>query len=314
MTRLAEPTATIRPVLATCLLIVVCVGCSATGQVSQSSLSDLRKGIADTSALARLSMTEANQLARERAISRVLSLNRPRLAEKDFTRAVSSADIAKWDHAFVQLDEYVTALQFLTSPDRTTETENAAVNLSKQLANSSPQLAVSPKIASAFTQLGKMLISSRANRDALAIMRQTDGALREVLNGLAQAVYDPTQGSGLRVTVWSNWTDAIDGNDPATPQSRWVNAIDSKASQATKRKIIDDFLQMIDSRDAQIAALDRLRQSLGLLADAYSSAAQGSSRDAESTIAFINAQLVETEAVYKRFRVAQAATRPQEKP
>lgn len=313
MRAVAELTTTVWQVLVACALAAVCTGCGSTRHLQQSSLDDLRKGIADTSEHARLAMTEANQLAREQAIARVLHLNKPALSDRDFVGAVSRDDIAKWDNAFVLLDEYITALQYLTSPDRTAELENAAVRLGEQLA-SSTDTAVSPTVATTFTQLGKAIVEAKANKESLAIMQRTDGALRASLDALAQAIHDPQTGSGLRGTVLSNWNTAINGNDPETPQSRWVKAIETKADMAAKRKIVDDFLQMLDSRDAQLAALDRLRLSLGLLADAHANAAQGRPADVDSIITWINRQLDETKITYTRFKDIQATAKATTQP
>src|SRR4051812_17667991 len=80
-------------------IIALAVGCT-SARVQQRGVSDLRKGVADTREQARLAMVEANQLARDQAIARVLALNKAALSEKDFVGAVSQQDIAKWDSSF----------------------------------------------------------------------------------------------------------------------------------------------------------------------------------------------------------------------
>jgi hypothetical protein len=298
------------------LLFTILGGCS-TARVQQNGLADLRKGIADVREQARLAMTDANQLARDQAIVRVIALNKPALSEKDFIGAVSKDDIAKWDSSFAVLDQYLTAIQYLTAADRTAELENAAVDLGNQLATGMTNTAVSPAVAAAFTQLGKAIVEARANKDALRVMQQTDGSIRLALNAMAQAIYDPATNSGLRSTVLSNWNTAINGNEAAMPLSRWVAAIDARADVAVKRQIITDYLQMLDARDAQLAALDHLRLSLTLLADAHSRAAQGQTADVSGIIAYVGRQLEETRALYARFKTisdvhaaANATTKP----
>src|SRR5882672_9459489 len=97
---------------AICLLLTILAGC-ATSRVQQSGLTDLRKGVADVREQARLAMTDANQLARDQAIVRVIALNKPALSEKDFIGAVSKDDIAKWDSSLAVLDQYLMAIQYL---------------------------------------------------------------------------------------------------------------------------------------------------------------------------------------------------------
>jgi hypothetical protein len=301
---------------AICLLLTILAGCS-TALLQQDGLTDLRKGVAGVREQARLAMTDANQLARDQAIARVLALNKPALSEKDFVGAVSKDDIAKWDSSLAVLDQYLTAIQYLTSPNRTTELEDAAVSLGNQLATGTTNTAVSPAVGTAFTQLGKAIVEAKANKDALGVMQRTDGSIRMAFNAMAQAIYDPTTNSGLRSTVLSSWNTAINGNDVGTPLSRWVAAIDARADVAVKRQIINDYLQMLDARDAQLAALDRLRLSLNLLADAHSRAAQGQTADVSGIIAWVDRQLTETQALYARFKAisdvhatANATTKP----
>src|SRR5690242_9822371 len=125
------------------VFILLAGGCSTT-RVQQDGLADLRKGVADTREQSRLAMVEANQLARDQAIARVLASTKPALTENDLIGAVSKDDIAKWDSSFAALDDYLTAIQYLTSPDRTKELEDAAVGLGNQLASGSTNTAVSP--------------------------------------------------------------------------------------------------------------------------------------------------------------------------
>jgi hypothetical protein len=308
--------------IAVCAIVALALvsGCSATTRVQETSLADLRKGVADTREQARLALTEANTLARTQAIARVLKLNKPALTEKDFVGAVSRDDIAKLDNAFALIDQYLNAIQYLTSPDRTAELENAAVGFGNQLATGGTNAALQPTVAAAFTQLGKAIVEAKANKEALAVMRRTDGDIRQALNAMALAIHDPSNNSGLRGTLMSNWAAAINGNDPATPLSRWLAALGANADEAAKRQIIDDFLAMVDARDAQLAALDRLRQSLGLLADAHTTAAQGRPADVGGIIAWIDRQLDETQATYGRFKeisdahAARNATQPATQP
>lgn len=280
---------------------MTCFGCG-SNRIQPQSLAELRTGVADTREQAQLAMAEANALARKQAVDRVVKLNKPALGEKDFIGAVARADVERWDNALAVLDGYINSVQYLTSPDRTAELEEAAVGFGNQLATGRTETVVPPGVGAAVTELGKAIVEARANRQALAIMGQTDGEVRQLLSRMALAIYDPDTNSGLRSTVLSNWNTAINGSDPATPQSRWVAAVEAGEAEPARRAIINDYLTMVDARDAQLAALDRLRASLLLLAGAHTSASRGQPADVDAIIARLGRHLDETQAVYKRFK------------
>jgi hypothetical protein len=284
------------------LVFAAALGCT---QVKQSDLTDLRTGVAGVRQQASLAFTSANDLARKQAIERVMASTRPALSEKDFVGAVSPEDIRKWDEQFALLDSYVTALNALLSPERTKALEDSAVDLANQLAASdTTHTAVPVTVATGFTQAGKALITAKAQHDAMKIMQATDPGIRTALMGMADAIHEDKHNSGLRTTVMTNWAAALTSTSAGSPTSQWQKALQDK-NDAEKRAAIDHFLQMIEARDAQLAALDGLRQSLLQLADAHTHAAQGSKSSADAIIAYITKQAEETQAVYKRFNAIQ---------
>lgn len=287
--------------------LLTSVAC-ATARIDESTFGDFRKGLADTREQARLALGEANQLAREQSVARVVAQDdKPALVESDFVFAVSPADITAWDNSFALLDQYAGALQLLVSPDRTARMTDAAVEVGEKLAAPNIGVQVPAGVATAVTALGTALVEARAQKQALAVMQRTDPDLQLVLSTMQDALHDPVADSGLRSTVRSNWNTAINGADAATPQSRWGRAQDADADDAEKRAIITDYLQMIDARDAQLAALDRLRESLGMLGQAHTLAAQGKA-DAGSVVAWISSHLDVTKATFERFRAIGTAS------
>ena len=270
--------------------LAVLVGCGGAA-VRSDSLAELRHGVGAAREHAGVVFGGANDLARERSLRRILASTRPVLREEDFAVVVEPAAIAQWDAAFGVLDDYVSALQRLASPERGEAFGNAAVEFGEQLATGRTDAALPAGVAAAFTQLGRVFIEAKAERDALAIMREADPAVREALTLMADAVRDP-----VRVAVNANWRTAL-AQAGVEDWSPAVAANDPRAKLAAAER----FLELIEKRDAQLAAVDGLRQSLLLLADAHSEAAKGAPADAAALIARADRHVSEAKALRERF-------------
>jgi hypothetical protein len=77
--------------------------------------------------------------------------------------------------------------------------------------------------------------------------------------------------------------------------------------QASRRAAAEAYLAMLEQRDAQLASLASLRDSLLLLADAHTAAANGSGTDAAGIIAMIGEQVDQTRALFERFAAIEDA-------
>jgi hypothetical protein len=133
-------------------------------------------------------------------------------------------------------------------------------------------------------------------------MRKADPAVRAVLASMADAIGASDQ-TGVRGTVWSNWETRL----AQGPVRDYSNAVRNNNDLAGKRAAAEAYLDLLDRRDAQLAALASLRQSLLLLADAHAAAAAGSRTDLAGTLALISRQLDETKSLFQRFGAASGA-------
>jgi len=281
--------------------LLLAAGCAPT--VRSDSVTKFREGVAQTQKQARIAFHDANALARDESIQYVLSTTRPGITEKDFTPALGSDAIAEWDSAFSALQSYASSLERLLSPDQATQFGDAAVNLGSELKSGSVGAQISPGVAAAFTQFGQILITLKAESDAQTAMRKADPGVQSVLNSMADAIGGNDR-TGVRGTVWANWEAKL----AEQPIRAYANAVRNGNNMQQKRAAIDSFLTMLDERDAQLASLASLRQSILLLAAAHTWAANGSAADDAQIIGMISQQLDETKTLVQQFTGKTAST------
>ncbi len=283
------------------LLSLVSYACTS---VPPDTVTTFSQGVTQVRQQAAIALKDANALARDASVKYVLASSKPGLAESRFVVAVSQADIDKWDNAFAGIQSYAGALQALLSSDRTGGFADAAGGLATELKNGHAKTELPPGVATAFTQIGEILIQASQQREALAAMQKADPGIREVLSSMAKAIgADPrgksgpdVKNAGLMGTVFTNWQDAL---GPSIES--FAKATDNKDDGARKAAI-DEFLGIIGRRDAELDALASLRLSLMTLADTHTAVARGQKQDAAATIALISQQLDETKKLYDRYR------------
>src|SRR5207302_7009067 len=138
----------------------------------------------------------------------------------------------------------------------------------------------------------------------LAAMRKADPGIRAALTSMAKAVGNDPRGrsaaeltalggSGLMGTVYSNWTDAM-----AHVSKRFVDARDAHDADGMKGAM-NDYLDLMDRRDAELDALAALRQSLLSLADAHTAASRGANADVAAIMSVISQKLDDIQSTYK---------------
>jgi hypothetical protein len=277
------------------LIVALLAGCAQPAVRSDDALK-FGQGVSQTRQQARIAFHDANALAREQAIQYVLATTRPGITEQDFTPALDPQAVAAWDTAFGLMESYASSLQQLLAPEHPAAFGNAVVELGSELKSGRVGATVPPTVGTAFAQLGEILITIKAEDDARSAMRKADPGVRAVLTSMADAI-GASDRTGVRGTVWSNWkTQLAEG-----PIRDYSNAVRNNNDMAAKRTAAEAYIDLLDRRDAQLASLASLRQSLLLLADAHSAAAAGSPADLAGTLALINQRLDETKSLFQRF-------------
>lgn len=268
-------------------------GCART--VEPASLSGFGKAAGEISKQAEIAFVESNRLTRDVSIDRFVRSGEVGLTEDRFLVAVSQEDIAAWQQALANLEQYGTSLASLVDTKRGAETSDALVGLGRQLRDGQTSLSINPGVASAFASLGGALVNARAQSRAQDILRQTDPHVQELLHLMADAL-GTSDRDGLRGTVYSNFTTSFGG------VQRAYAAAAAERNEARQRALIAEFLAALDRRDAQLRSLSSLRSSLLALASAHAAAAAGSPASAETLLASIETRLEETKRLYEAFQ------------
>jgi hypothetical protein len=288
-----------------CLLSNLLIGCTT---VQPDAVSQFSLGVSKAQQQLDAAFHDANALAREEEISYVVSTNRPGITEADFTPALSPADAAAWDDAFGKIQAYATALKTLLAGNQGQQFSDAVVGLAKEVRSGSTGQQINPGVATAFTELASVLIDVKAQKNAQAAMKKADPAIHETLVQMAQAI-GSSNAVGVRSTVWANWAARM----ALGPVRAYADAVSNGNNVEKKTTAAQAYVAMLDQRDAQLSALASLRQSLLLLADTHTAAANGSTTDASGLVAAISKRVDETQSLLGRFKNAEsfsATTKP----
>lgn len=259
-----------------CLLMmpVLIAGCASSGSMLTEDVGALRAGIGAAREQSRISFIAANKLAQEQAIERKIDLSEKTLREADFPVPVPSEDAAQWAEAFAILDTYSGALQKLVDSKRTQATGDAIGGIAASLNGPTINAKMPPTLSGAFATFGQALMQSRAEKSAVAVMRKTDPAFREVVGAMADAIGgSPQDVASIQFVVESNWTNSI-----LPSLENKYTGLEVKSGE--RRRVAQDYVAAISARNAQLANLSQLHQSLIALGEAHSAAARGHPGDA----------------------------------
>lgn len=267
------------------LILAALTGCSTPGTVLTQDLGAIRSGIAGTREQARVSFDAANKLALQQAVEFKAGKPETTIKESDFPTPVSAADAAAWSNVFGVLDAYGAALQSLVDPKRATETGDAIGDLAKSLNGPTIDAKIPTSLSGLFSTFASALVQAHAEKTAIGVMRKTDPAFNEVVSKMAEAIGASRRDRGsLQDVVESNWTNSV------------LTALDNryqtlKPGDAARRQVLTDYTNAMAARDAQLANLSQLHDSLLALGEAHAAAAKGKPGDALFWIGRINGWL-----------------------
>jgi hypothetical protein len=266
------------------ILVSVQLGaCATPGPVLTESVGTIRTGLTLARQQSETAFATTNEAARDIDIARALEDPLRNLREEDFPLALAPEDIAKWSNAFTALDAYLGSLQRLVAPERATATGNNLDALAEQLSGGPAQLSLPAEAVAAFSTFASALVQASAERRAIDVMRRVDPQFNEVMAGLADAI-GADDSSGLRGTSRRYWAGKL-----STLRVTYSEIDPSAASE--RRAVIDQFLETIDARNAQLASLAHLKASLLALGEAHSAAARGDNGSAQFWIGRISGWL-----------------------
>ena len=261
-----------RALVAAALTALALSGCATPGAVLTESVGTIRDGVGAVRVQSTEAFEAANRSAIDIDVERVVARPTPQLTEADFPRAIDPADIEKWSNAFNGLDAYLGAVQSLVDPARATATADNLDKVAEQLRGGATGLKLPAEASGAFSALAGALVQARADRTATAVIRRTDVAFNEVTTTMAGAIGNDGN-SGLRQTVRLYWLGKL-----SDVRANFATA--ATTDEARRRELAGQFAGAMTSRDADLANLGSLHDSLLALGQAHSAAARGSGGDA----------------------------------
>jgi hypothetical protein len=273
-------------------------GCTS---IPSDKLTAFSQGVTTAKTQANTVFTAVNTLTSAVIID--YAATQPSLNDKNLFAVLDAPSMAKWDQVFSALEKYSQSLILLTSKDITKDYKSATVDLASQInetstklqkegfISSAPQL--SAGVATAFSELGNILIKAKASADAKATIRQTDPVVRTVFNNMADVIGATTK-DGIRGAVHGNWE-----NLKGQKKNDFLQADAGK-----RHDIVAAYAEIKDKQTAQDLALASLQRSLRALADAHHALAQDSRFEVDAAVAVVKSEANDTKDVYNRLKTA----------
>jgi hypothetical protein len=282
--------------------LLIALGALALASCSTMSSSDLAKfgsGVDSTKTQLDSAFQSVDDLASEDEIAQAAT--RPTLNENSVVTVIKPDDLAKWDLAFSNIDKYVTQLTSLLSPNMPSDFETSVVGFATQLQQTAPKAVPSngndTAVATAFTELGRLLIEASAQKDAMKIAQKTDPSIQSLFKAM-EDVIGSGPSEGLRGTTRAHWLLRM-----ADDQIKFLSTTDV----AARKQIVIDYFALRDKRDAQDLQLASLRESLNQLAASHAALAKGSPVELGAAINALQTELAEVQSLHDRFTTALGA-------
>jgi hypothetical protein len=270
-------------------------GCSS---LPSDKLSAFSTGITTAKGQLNTAFTAVNTLTKDEIIE--YAAKQPQLRDTDFYSVLDPVAINKWNIAFDGLSKYSQSLMTLTSPDITKDYKSASSELASQINATGDTLAkaglvskgpnLSPGVATAFAEIGNVILKSKASRDATTIAQRTDPAVGKLLHAMAGSV------ETIRGTVHANWE--------SKKKHLSVEKFNPAGTEADRRKVALGYSDLKDQEAEQDAVLSSLERSLSALADAHHALARGSQFEVAAAVAVIKDEAKDTKDIYDQMQKA----------
>jgi hypothetical protein len=287
------------------LSFLVCVALSlvviSCASVRQDKLSTFSDGISAAKNQANTAFVAVNALASDAIID--YAAKQTTLDDKYFFEVLDSESIGRWNDVFSAMEKYSQSLVTLTGTDITKNYRNSTSDLASQmtetsqklktegLVSSAPQL--SAGLATAFAELGNVLLEAKASRDAKNAIRKADPTVQKIFVGMADVI-GANGKKGIRGTVYTHW-ELIKG-------AKKVDFL--SADPAGKRSTAADFADAMSKQMAQDLMLASLQKSLRALAEAHHALALDSKFEVKAAIAMVEQEAKNTKEISDKMQVA----------
>lgn len=284
-----------RLAIITCLA-VVSVGCGSAP--SRDTISQFRDGTSATAKQTAQALADANTILRACEVDR--AVGQPALNETEFTAPLAADDLASWTHAFTLIDAYAAALEKLLDPQTRTDAQQNLVGLGDAIGKmDKKQLPVG--LESSFATFGGLLQQMNAEHDAMVAIAKVDPGMQNVFTSMMNAI-GPTPDDGVRRSVRTCWETKLGA---PSNDFKWAKSLDEK------RKLVEQFTDLMNQRDAQDSALADVHRAIGQIAAAHHQLATGKTDSAAGLLDLVqreySAYTTEHEAIDKQRQAAKDA-------
>jgi hypothetical protein len=242
-------------------------GCASNGPLLNTGLTAMRTSVAGAKSTSTETFTHINASRRDFTVEDVLDANRAP-QEADFAPLIAPDSIKRWNTAFDKIDEYLAALQDLIDSKRSHATFDNLQSIGSGL--TAPSIGVTlPKGAEGAFALFGTAVQGAAEAKALDTMHRVDPAFQQLMSKLGDLSSSSDEASLASIvrTQWKRQLDDIAADDYG--KAATSGSVDGRAAA------IRAYGQALDRRDAKLAALAALRQSLLELGQAHTAAAKG---------------------------------------
>jgi hypothetical protein len=278
-----------------CALSVL-TGCST---IDSTSVSRFAISVTTVKTQADDALSAAATLTRDSGVAYVAS--RPTLTEADFSETPTSDIISEWDNTLSTIEAYALNLAALSSSDAANNFDAAATNLFNQFTQTAARLGqnslqtsapASAGLATAFTEVGHLILKAKAQATARKIANATDPQIANILDILASEIGEDHTNPCLRTTIYLTWDvkkEALTGQFLRAPDL------------AAKTTVVQTYATIMAERDAEEESLVGLRRSLLALKDAHHALAQGNQTSILSSLTVVSNELERTQTLYNQF-------------
>jgi hypothetical protein len=282
------------PALFLAITFLLLAGCSS---VPSDKLSAFSTGVTTAKGQVNTAFAAVNVVTADEVIE--FAANQQKLLDENFYAVLDPAAIAKWNAAFDGLSKYSQSLVVLTSPDITKDYKTATAGLASQISETGDKLnkagltssapSLSPGVATAFAELGNLILKAKASKDAKTIVQKTDPTVARIFHTMADSV------DTIRGTVHANWT---------SKKKHKAAEFNPKAPEADRKKVALEYSDLKDKEAEQDSALASLQRSLLALADAHHALARDSQYDVVAAVAVVKDEAKDTKDIYDQMKKA----------
>jgi len=264
------------------LFLLALAGCANPGLVAESA-PDLHRGAVAAAAQTDATFAATNSSGRSADMDRLLLAAEapeqalPTISNDQFILVIESETQAQWRDLFAAITGYTGSLVKLADPALAAGVGadlTAAGNSFNALAGGS---ASGGAIAGFVGTVGSAIVSAAGERKAINVMGKVDPAFYDLLTSMADTL-GKTDDDGLRGTVAGTWNDA----KLQVLRTRYGSLPRGPEYTAARRLLLQDYVANLQQRDAALAALANLRQSMIALAEAHRAIVQNRDFDANA--------------------------------